>query len=76
MRGPGETQLESDRRQMKSKIAALQRMIDAVRNHRARHRRYLFILKMFADCEYQHSSQMGIGIYFKTTCVYIGSFLK
>eukprot|EP01042_Synura_sphagnicola_P003378 gene3378-4188_t len=35
LRGPGEKQLESDRRQMKSKIAALNRAIDTVRSHRA-----------------------------------------
>lgn len=39
LRGPGEKQLESDRRQMKAKIAALTRTIDAVRAHRSMHRR-------------------------------------
>lgn len=38
LRGPGEKQLESDRRQMKSKISALNRAIDHVRRHRAIHR--------------------------------------
>lgn len=38
LRGPGEKQLESDRRQMKSKISALNRAIDSVRRHRAIHR--------------------------------------
>lgn len=39
LRGPGEKQLESDRRQMKSKIALLTRAIDSVRRHRSMHRR-------------------------------------
>jgi GTPase len=38
LRGPGEKQLESDRRQMKSKIAVLNRAIDSVRRHRQSHR--------------------------------------
>jgi hypothetical protein len=41
LRGPGEKQLESDRRQMKSKIAILNRAIDSVRRHRQSHRRRL-----------------------------------
>jgi GTP-binding protein HflX len=39
LRGPGEKQLESDRRQMKSKISAMKRSIDSVRRHRSMHRR-------------------------------------
>jgi len=39
LRGPGEKQLESDRRQMKAKIALLTRAIDSVRRHRSMHRR-------------------------------------
>ena len=39
LRGPGEKQLESDRRQMNSKIAILNRAIDSVRRHRQSHRR-------------------------------------
>ncbi len=38
LRGPGEKQLESDRRQMKMKISILNRAIDAVRRHRSMHR--------------------------------------
>lgn len=38
LRGPGEKQLESDRRQMKSKISLLNRAIDSVRRHRSSHR--------------------------------------
>ena len=38
LRGPGEKQLESDKRQMQSKISALKRSIDAVRTHRSKHR--------------------------------------
>ncbi|KAJ1433151.1 P-loop containing nucleoside triphosphate hydrolase protein, partial [Ochromonadaceae sp. CCMP2298] len=38
LRGPGEKQLESDKRQMKSKISALNKLINSVRTHRARHR--------------------------------------
>eukprot|EP01041_Mallomonas_annulata_P008660 gene8660-17868_t len=38
LRGPGEKQLESDRRQMKSKISMLEKAIDSVRRHRALHR--------------------------------------
>jgi GTP-binding protein HflX len=38
LRGPGEKQLESDRRQMKSKISILNRAIDSVRRHRSMHR--------------------------------------
>jgi GTP-binding protein HflX len=38
LRGPGETQLESDRRQMNKKISILNRSIDQVRRHRKSHR--------------------------------------
>ena len=38
LRGPGEKQLESDKRQMQSKISALKRAIDSVRTHRSKHR--------------------------------------
>lgn len=38
LRGPGEKQLESDRREMRGKIAMLNRAIDAVRRHRSMHR--------------------------------------
>jgi GTP-binding protein HflX len=38
LRGPGEKQLESDRREMKTKIAILNRAIDSVRRHRQSHR--------------------------------------
>jgi len=38
LRGPGEKQLESDRRQMKSKISILKRAIDSMRTHRSIHR--------------------------------------
>lgn len=38
LRGPGETQLESDRRQMNKKISILNRSIDQVRRHRSQHR--------------------------------------
>lgn len=39
LRGPGEKQLESDKRQMKFKISVLNRAIDTVRRHRSSHRR-------------------------------------
>jgi GTP-binding protein HflX len=38
-RGPGETQLETDRRLIRSKISALKRQIEEVRKQRALHRR-------------------------------------
>src|SRR3989454_8879728 len=38
-RGPGETQLETDRRLIREKIASLKRQIDQVRRQRALHRR-------------------------------------
>ena len=38
LRGPGEKQLESDRREMKTKISLLKREIDSLRNHRSIHR--------------------------------------
>ncbi len=38
LRGPGETQLESDRREIKRRIAKLKQEIEAVRAHRGRHR--------------------------------------
>lgn len=38
LRGPGEKQLETDKRQMKIKISLLNRAIDAVRRHRSAHR--------------------------------------
>lgn len=38
LRGPGEKQLESDKRQMRAKISILNRAIDSVRRHRAQHR--------------------------------------
>ncbi len=38
-RGPGETQLETDRRLIRNKISALKRQIDQVRQQRALHRR-------------------------------------
>ena len=39
LRGPGEKQLESDKRQMRLKISLLSTAIDAVRCHRSSHRR-------------------------------------
>eukprot|EP01036_Dinobryon_divergens_P025221 gene25222-33747_t len=39
LRGPGEKQLESDKREMKNKISILNRAIDSVRRHRSMHRR-------------------------------------
>ncbi len=38
LRGPGETQLEVDRREIKTKIAKLNDELDKVREHRSRHR--------------------------------------
>jgi GTP-binding protein HflX len=38
LRGPGETQLESDRREIDRKITRLKRELEAVRAHRQRHR--------------------------------------
>jgi len=38
LRGPGEKQLESDKRQMRAKISLLNRAIDNVRRHRSQHR--------------------------------------
>lgn len=38
LRGPGETQLESDRREIRRKIASLKREIEQVRAHRERYR--------------------------------------
>ncbi|MDJ0752565.1 MAG: GTPase HflX [Ardenticatenaceae bacterium] len=38
LRGPGETQLEMDRREIGRRIAYLRRQLDNVRAHRARHR--------------------------------------
>jgi GTPase len=39
LRGPGETQLEADRREIKRRIAHLQHELEVVRLHRARYRR-------------------------------------
>ena len=39
VRGPGETQLEVDRREINHRIAHLKRELDKVRAHRARHRK-------------------------------------
>jgi len=38
LRGPGETQLESDRRQLRNRIAALKKQIVHVKNNRIQHR--------------------------------------
>lgn len=38
LRGPGETQLEADRREIKKRIAKLKQELEAVRAHRSRHR--------------------------------------
>jgi GTP-binding protein HflX len=38
LRGPGETQLETDRREIGRRIATLKRQLDSVRAHRKRHR--------------------------------------
>lgn len=38
LRGPGETQLEADRREIGNRITKLKREIDAIRAHRSRHR--------------------------------------
>lgn len=38
LRGPGETQLETDRRDIRRRIAHLQRELEEVRAHRSRHR--------------------------------------
>lgn len=39
LRGPGETQLEVDRREISRRIAAIKRELESVRRHRALHRR-------------------------------------
>ena len=39
VRGPGETQLEVDRREINHRISHLRRELEQVRNHRARHRK-------------------------------------
>jgi GTP-binding protein HflX len=39
LRGPGETQLESDRRQIRARISSLRQELEEVRRHRDRHRR-------------------------------------
>ncbi len=39
LRGPGETQLEVDRREINRRIAHLKRQLEKVRDHRARHRK-------------------------------------
>jgi GTP-binding protein HflX len=39
LRGPGETQLETDRREIRRRIARLKRELEGVRAHRGRHRR-------------------------------------
>jgi GTP-binding protein HflX len=39
LRGPGEKQLESDRRQMRRQIVSLNKAVEAVRTHRSMHRR-------------------------------------
>jgi GTP-binding protein HflX len=38
LRGPGETQLETDRREIRRRISAIREQLDAVRSHRERHR--------------------------------------
>ncbi len=38
LRGPGETQIETDRRQIRRRIAQLKREIEGLRQHRAHHR--------------------------------------
>jgi GTP-binding protein HflX len=38
LRGPGETQLEVDRRDISRRIARLKRELEGVRMHRSRHR--------------------------------------
>jgi GTP-binding protein HflX len=38
LRGPGETQLETDRREIRRRISAIREQLDAVRAHRERHR--------------------------------------
>ena len=55
--GPGEKQLESDRRQMKSKISLLNRAIDSVRRHRSSHRtrRYTSFSSSFSSSSSYHS---------------------
>lgn len=40
LRGPGETQLESDRRYIRRKISELRRQLEGVRTHRALHRQH------------------------------------
>ncbi len=40
LRGPGETQLEVDRREIKTKIARLREELEKVREHRLRHREH------------------------------------
>jgi GTP-binding protein HflX len=42
LRGPGETQLEADRREIRRRIAHLKRELEEVRTHRARYRRRRF----------------------------------
>jgi len=39
LRGPGETQIESDRRQMRRRISVLKHQIEEIRLHRKQHRR-------------------------------------
>jgi GTP-binding protein HflX len=40
LRGPGETQLESDRRNIRRKVIELRRQLEGVRTHRALHRQH------------------------------------
>jgi GTPase len=40
LRGPGETQLESDRRQLRRRVSALRKELEEVRTHRALHRQH------------------------------------
>ncbi len=40
LRGPGETQLESDRRNIRRKVSELRRQLEGVRTHRALHREH------------------------------------
>lgn len=77
LRGPGETQLESDRREMKKKISVLNRAINAVRRHRSmqRMRRRRLGLPVVALVGYTNAGKSTVLNSFANAGVYVADQL-
>eukprot|EP01035_Chromulina_nebulosa_P020537 gene20537-26637_t len=77
LRGPGEKQLESDKREMKKKISVLRKSIDSVRSHRMmqRNRRKRLGLPVVALVGYTNAGKSTVLNSFSGSSVYAADVL-